>query len=320
MDALTLQQFVVFVTTAEEGSFAAAARKLNRAQSAIIYAVQKLEEQTGVTLFDRSGYRSVLTDAGTALFPRAKRIIDELEQYRAQSRDLARGLESRVALVVDPHAPSDFLTRRLIEFRRMFPRVDVQTTNESFRSAVHSLLQGAAQIAFVVELDRLPDDFERTVCGTIELVPVAGTEHPLAAREGKLDLQALRVHTELTDASESGVEDLTAAGRRWTIGDVDLRRDLMLAQVGWGWMPRSKIVDDLAAGRLVELDVDDKTPQARTGAFPIVVAHLKKEPLGPATRWLFAQFSTRHNGVEVAKPRSEIAIELAGNGERSLPR
>ncbi len=49
--------------------FSAAARKLNRAQSAITYTVQALEAQTGTDLFDRSAYRPTLTPAGRALVP-----------------------------------------------------------------------------------------------------------------------------------------------------------------------------------------------------------------------------------------------------------
>ncbi len=70
LDGLTLDQFAVFVTVVEEGSFSAAARKLGRAQSAITYTVQALEAQTGTDLFDRSAYRPKLTPAGRALLPR----------------------------------------------------------------------------------------------------------------------------------------------------------------------------------------------------------------------------------------------------------
>ena len=40
MDPFTLDQFSVFIAVAEEGSFAAAARRFNRAQSAVTYAIQ----------------------------------------------------------------------------------------------------------------------------------------------------------------------------------------------------------------------------------------------------------------------------------------
>ena len=60
-NGLTLDQFLVFTFVAEDGSFSATARRMNRAQSAVTYAIQKLEDQLGVLLFDRSAYPTVPT-------------------------------------------------------------------------------------------------------------------------------------------------------------------------------------------------------------------------------------------------------------------
>ena len=83
MKAVTIDQLRVFRQVAETGSFSAAARAMHRAQSAVTYAVQKLEDQAGVELFDRSGYRPVLSEAGRALLPRAVRILEELAAFVA---------------------------------------------------------------------------------------------------------------------------------------------------------------------------------------------------------------------------------------------
>ena len=63
MDALTFDQIRVFLSVVDEGSFPKAAKSLNRAQSAVTYAIRKLEAEIGVPLFDRSAYRSS-TNAG----------------------------------------------------------------------------------------------------------------------------------------------------------------------------------------------------------------------------------------------------------------
>ena len=86
MDALTLDQIRVFLSVVDEGSFPKAAKSLNRAQSAVTYAIRKLEAEIGVSLFDRSAYRSVLTPAGRALLTRARRIDEEAGAFREQAR------------------------------------------------------------------------------------------------------------------------------------------------------------------------------------------------------------------------------------------
>ena len=95
MDALTLDQIRVFLSVVDEGSFPKAAKSLQRAQSAVTYAIRKLEAEIGVPLFDRSAYRSVLTPAGRALLTRARRIAEEAGAFREQARGLAGGAVRR---------------------------------------------------------------------------------------------------------------------------------------------------------------------------------------------------------------------------------
>src|SRR5579885_2177358 len=65
----------MIVTGVELGSFARAADRLGRSQSAVSMQLKKLEEQTGKTLFRRSGRGLVPTEAGDALLAYARRII-----------------------------------------------------------------------------------------------------------------------------------------------------------------------------------------------------------------------------------------------------
>ena len=62
-----LDQIIVFQAVAELGSYAEAARRLNRQVSAISYAITNLETHLGLTLVDRGGYRAGLTEEGQAL-------------------------------------------------------------------------------------------------------------------------------------------------------------------------------------------------------------------------------------------------------------
>ena len=65
----------MFVRVVECGSFAAAAEELHRVPSAMIYAVQKLEQDLGVSIFDRRGHRAKLTPVGQALLRDRKSVV-----------------------------------------------------------------------------------------------------------------------------------------------------------------------------------------------------------------------------------------------------
>ena len=66
LDGVSLDQLRTFIAAVDEGSFSAAARKLNRVQSAVSGWVGGLEDQIGVVLFDRTGRFPKLTAEGRA--------------------------------------------------------------------------------------------------------------------------------------------------------------------------------------------------------------------------------------------------------------
>src|ERR1700739_4453174 len=97
IDSLTLDQVRIFLAVADTGSFSKAAKRMNRAQSAVTYGIQKLAAQFGIALFDRTAYRPALTEAGRALLPRARRIAEETNAFRDTARSLASGFGREMA-------------------------------------------------------------------------------------------------------------------------------------------------------------------------------------------------------------------------------
>lgn len=295
MNAITLDQLSVFVAIVEEGSFVGAARRMNRAQSAITYAVQKLEEQTEIVLFDRSTYRPTLTEAGHALLPRARRIVDNVAEYGLVASGIAKGLEAEVCLVIDPFVPMDLTVDALKAFHLAFPTTQARISMEQVDTAVQSLIDGWADVAIVSDYIPLTKDLERNACGIVELVAVAAPEHPLAHLPGIIEPDQLRDHVQLVLSTRSSIQKRPDYGvlaiNRWYLTDLETKHVMLLAGLGWGSMPRSRVAADLQSKRLVELkparwDGLDEMPR-----FPFVVAHRKDKPLGRASRWLIGRLT-----------------------------
>ena len=88
----TLDQLRIFLAVVDEGSFAAAGRRLNRAVSVISYGIANLEAQLGLTLFERQGTRRpVLTAEGEAMLIDARRVAAGLAGLRQRRRGCWRG-------------------------------------------------------------------------------------------------------------------------------------------------------------------------------------------------------------------------------------
>ncbi|RWQ62322.1 LysR family transcriptional regulator, partial [Mesorhizobium sp.] len=120
----TLDQLQILVAVADTGSFSAAGRKLNRAQSVISYAIANLEAQLGLKLFEREGTREPqLTDVGRATLEDARRMVGMLQRIRSRVDGHKQGLEAEVSMSVDVTLPLPVLVRVLKAFEAQFPTV-----------------------------------------------------------------------------------------------------------------------------------------------------------------------------------------------------
>jgi len=81
----SLEQWQAMLAVVEEGGYARAAEALGKSQSAISYAIGRLEEALQVRVFRLQGRRAVLTEAGELLYHRARRLLDAAAVSPARS-------------------------------------------------------------------------------------------------------------------------------------------------------------------------------------------------------------------------------------------
>ena len=81
-----LERLRYFITLAEELHFTSAARRLYLDQSALSASIRRLERDLGIRLFERTSRRVELTEAGAALLPRARRLIEEAQLFLAAAQ------------------------------------------------------------------------------------------------------------------------------------------------------------------------------------------------------------------------------------------
>lgn len=284
MDSLTLDQLLVFVTAVDEGSFSGASRALNRGQTAITYTVQKLENQIGVPLFDRTLYRPGLTSTGKALLPRARRILADVNQLRGQAKGLAKGLESEVRLGLSEMVCIADLAPTLARFRAQFPTVSLRIARGAFGLG-QSLIEGSLDLAVLVDID-LPKSLDRNRLSRVDLIAVAAPGHALAGRQAPISVDCLREELQivLTDPREIPGSTVygVAALDSWRVTDLATKHALLCAGLGWGSMPQSLVGRDLAEGRLVALPIERWDGSDHLPSLDIVVAQSRERAPGPA--------------------------------------
>ena len=288
----TLNQVRVFLAVVETGSFSAAARKLNRRQSVISYTIANLEQQLGgLSLFDRTSRRPVLTEAGRAILADAKKLASGAAELQARARGLRQGLEAEVAVAVDVMLPTHRLVSALTGFRAAFPTVTLRLYTEALGSVARLVLDRTCAIGASGPIPRRMDELVSRPLGTVSIIPVVAPTHPLACLSAAGGSRAVRDYIQLvlTDRSEltRGEDFGVLSPQTWRLADLGAKHILLLQGIGWGGMPDHLIQDDLRTGRLVRLPLDG-FPDERYVFSGISRADA---PPGPAARWLLDQLS-----------------------------
>jgi DNA-binding transcriptional LysR family regulator len=288
LDGVSLDQLRAFIASADEGSFSAAARKLHRAQSVVSELVSSLEGQIGVTLFDRSGRYPALTPEGAILLADARSISSGLDFMKARAKGMAAGLEPELSVVVDVLFPLAAITEAAKEFREKFSGTPLRLYVEALGAAYQPVLDGITGFGIVGSLPLLPAELASERLMGVAMVMVAAGDHPLARYRGVIPKAELAKHVQLvlTDRSSlsKGREFGVMSPSTWRLGDLFAKHAFLLNGLGWGGMPMHAVKDDLAAGRLVELQIEDVPPGGLI--LPMAAVYRTAAPPGPAGRWL----------------------------------
>ena len=301
----SLEQWRVLQAIVECGGFAQAATALNRSQSAISYAVARLQEQLGVALLVPEGRRMKLTEAGETLLRDARPLLDAAFRLERRARSLREGWEPEVRLAVDGLCPTAPLLEALAEFAARCPVTRVELHEEILSGAEEALLRGEVDLAVV---NRVPPGFLGDQIAEAEFVAVAVAGHPLHQRDAPLTANDLSAFTQVvvrdSGARQPRDEGWLSAARRWTVGNPETALAMVRAGLAFAWLPRHRIRELLAAGTLIPLPL--ASGGSYRSALHLVVAD--EAGAGPATREL-ADCLRRQLGAHVPEP---VLLSKAG--------
>src|SRR5579862_5420950 len=171
----------VFLTVATEKSFSRAAEKLLRTQPAVSLALQRLEQELGEKLIDRSGKDLILTDAGRSVLDYARRfqsLQQELENSLAELRDNSAG---RLTIGAN-ESTTLYLLRHIERYRELFPKIKVQVRRSLSSKLPGELIDGNLELG-VISYDPADERLKSKVIYTDALAFVVSPRHRLANRK-----------------------------------------------------------------------------------------------------------------------------------------
>src|SRR3954470_20714264 len=177
---LSIDSLEVLDAIDRKGSFAAAAEELHRVPSAITYSVRQLEEGLDVPLFDRSGHRAVLTDAGRELLSEGRRLLRAAADLECRVQQVAKGWEAELRIAVDTIVGIDRLYGIVAEFYGENSGTRLRIAHEVLGGTWDALESGRADLAIGASGD-VPAgrSFSIQPRGRVAMVFVAAPFHPL---------------------------------------------------------------------------------------------------------------------------------------------
>ncbi len=182
--AFTLRQLQFFVAAAEQGSVSGAARVLSISQSSVTEAIRALEDDLGVILFDRQARGLVITHKGSAFLRHARQILADVANARMAFQDEPQQATGRLSLGVTSLVAGYVLSDILQRFRRAYPQVELNVTEDSGEYLQHLLIGGELDVAVLLTSsvkDRMALHVETLLVSPYRLwLPLA---HPLAQQE-----------------------------------------------------------------------------------------------------------------------------------------
>jgi DNA-binding transcriptional LysR family regulator len=281
----------------DEDGFGPAAQALHKSQSAVSYAVARLQEALGVELLAIDGRKAVLTPHGRTLLNRVRPLIRDLESLEVLARSLTQGWEPELKLVVDVAFPRQRLLAVVAELQKLCPNTEVQVSDAVLSGAEEAIAEHRAD---VVVTPHLPADHLGDLLLTVSFVAVAYPRHPLFDLERPLTSTDLSKHLQVV-VRDSGVrqprdEGWLGAERRCTVSSMEASLAMVKAGLGYAWLPDHLTADAIREGTLRTLPLD--VGSSRPVALHLVL--VRPETAGPAAR----------ASIEIFQRHRETAMKL----------
>lgn len=251
---ITLEQWRSLIAVVESGGYAQAAAFLHKSQSAVTYAVRRIESLLEVKVFEIQGRKAILTPTGEMLYRRALILVDEANNLEQAARTLSAGWEAEIHIAAEILFPSRLLLACLDHFGQESPRTRVELTESVLGGTADTLLKGEADLAISPQL---PPGFLGDLLMRIRIIAVAHADHPLHRYDRELthrDLRAYR-HVVVRDSgSKRGRRAVSVeVDQRWTVSQVATSIQAISMGFGFAWLPEEHIREELKTGFLKPL-------------------------------------------------------------------
>ncbi len=240
-----------------QGGIQAAARVMNKTHPSIAAAVKKLEKELGFDLFDRSGYRSVLTAQGREFLSKARQILINVKELESKAAHLRNGEEAVLNIIIGDITPLQSALKVLRRFVRQHPFTRLNLMFENLGGPNERLLSGNADL-IIHHIDKTDMRYEHKHFCKISVIPVVAPGFLEIAVTTRLS------HDDLADYTQCIVSDtaqqietkdyfVQSLSPHIKVGDQYTKKEIILQGMAWGHMPDFLVKTELKNRKLLSI-------------------------------------------------------------------
>jgi DNA-binding transcriptional LysR family regulator len=297
---VTMRQLQIFSSAARHLNFSRTSEELHLTQPAVSMQIKQLEESAGLPLFERTGRRVFLTEAGSELYRYAQQVLGAIKDAE-EILGAMKGLQGGRLTIGVVSTAKYFAPKLLAMFNERYPNLELRLQVNNREAVVQMLAGNEIDVAVMGtaprRLDTVAAPFARH-----PLVVIAHPGHPLAHRK-RIPLAALEAETFIVREPGSGTR--SAMERFFTERRIKVRvgmeissnetiKQAVMAGMGVSFISQHTIGLELATDQLVMLKVEG-LPVMRQWC----IVHRTEKRLSPAAD-TFKRFMLKE-GAELLK-------------------
>ncbi len=256
---MELKNLRTFQAVVDQGSYQRAAERLGYTQSTITVQIQQLEEELGVPLFQRAGRRMVLTELGAAALPQARALLAAADRLSSIGQEV-QGLSGTLRVDMAESLLCYQMQPIIQKFRSRAPQVRLIVRSCNCMQIPQGVRTGACDLGVGYDMDWNREALEVESMGSYDIVLLASPDfaEPDFTTPGQRKAVSL-----VTDEPDSifrrRLEDylrhreieLDVTLELWSIETI---KRCVMSNLGFTYLPRFVAEEELADGRLVELE------------------------------------------------------------------
>jgi DNA-binding transcriptional LysR family regulator len=283
---IDLEQLMTFERIVREGSFSAAAWALDIPQPTVSVRIKTLEAALGGKLFLRQGRKITLTDLGETFLPYAQRAIAVLSEGVEMARQAEAGQHGRVTYGGLASLSGALVGAAVARYHAAHAPVELLVKAGEHENVVDWLRDRIIELGLLVW--PCPESVATPMQPLLRLrepvVLVVSAGHPLARQSSISYAELLRAaHPFLSlrwwKTIHPVITEIATQSQSSIVVSMESAQHMVRAGIGMGFFTRTRVLDDLQSGALVELRVRDMQPLYRESA---LVRLPRATALGPA--------------------------------------